>query len=545
MKLNLNLRCAHLNVRSLIPHINEVKNIILSHNLDILCISETWLDAKVSNNLVNIKGYFFHRIDRLGRGGGVGVYLRDSIKFESKVSSRDIEQLWLKLILKSQTLAIGVVYRPPNYDIGNFFDKLETTITDIIPTVDNILCLGEFVTEVLESLGLVQMIKQPTRITDKTATLIDYALVSNVNLVKEVGTKHVPEVSDHELVFLSLKIGHKQKKINYKTTRNFKNFNYAQFDSDLRSIPWNTIYELDDVDSKVGFLSDSINALLDIHAPFQTFRITKTYAPWLTNSIKAMMKDRDEALSKFKKTKNLQHWKDYKQLRNLVTRIVKHEKKIFCKINIEKNKSTKNMWGNIRKIFHDHDKRDIQLPSNFDNVNLINDHFVNSIPGSTPDEKIINYYKTNVKDKLQSQLEFETVDEIEVLKIITNIKNKSVGHDGINSTTLQLCLPFLLPHITHIVNKCLKNATFPTIWKKAHVIPVPKTPNPQQVNDLRPISILPTLSKILEKAIHIQIHWIKTTSYNLHSQDSDQDIAAPLHYYISQMIYIERWITTS
>ncbi|XP_045470615.1 uncharacterized protein LOC123677920 [Harmonia axyridis] len=253
--------------------------------------------------------------------------------------------------------------------------------------------------EVLESLGLVQMIKQPTRITDKTATLIDYALVSNVNLVKEVGTKHVPEVSDHELVFLSLKIGHEQKKISYKTTRNFKNFNYAQFDSDLRSIPWNTIYELDDVDSKIGFLSDSINALLDIHAPFQTFRITKTYAPWLTNSIKAMMKDRDEALSKFKKTKNLQHWKDYKQLRNLVTRIVKHEKKIFCKINIEKNKSTKNMWGNIRKIFHDHDKRDIQLPSNFDNVNLMNDHFVNSIPGSTPDEKIINYYKTNVKDK--------------------------------------------------------------------------------------------------------------------------------------------------
>lgn len=115
------------------------------------------------------------------------------------------------------------------------------------------------------------------------------------------------------------------------------------------------------------------------------------------------------------------------------------------------------------------------------------------------------FYEINVKSSVNSHLTFVSIDEIEVLKIISGIKSNATGADGINILTLNLCIPYLLPYITHIINFCLMNSVFPTSWKKAHVIPIPKISNPQNFNDLRPISILPTLSKVLEKAIENQM----------------------------------------
>lgn len=60
-------------------------------------------------------------------------------------------------------------------------------------------------------------------------------------------------------------------------------------------------------------------------------------------------------------------------------------------------------------------------------------------------------------------------------------------------------------YCAHIINFCIINSVFPEAWKRAHIIPLPKTSSPQTFNDLRPISILPTLSKILEKILVEQL----------------------------------------
>lgn len=63
-----------------------------------------------------------------------------------------------------------------------------------------------------------------------------------------------------------------------------------------------------------------------------------------------------------------------------------------------------------------------------------------------------------------------------------------------------------MPHITHIINACINNSYFPKSWKFAHVLPLPKISNPSDYGHLRSISILPTLSKILEKVMERQIN---------------------------------------
>nr|CAI5829943.1 unnamed protein product [Callosobruchus analis] len=98
-----------------------------------------------------------------------------------------------------------------------------------------------------------QLIKQPTRITANTATLIDYILTSNDDIVSDASTIHVAGVSDHELVYCLIDFRLKSN-VTFVITRNFKVLNYDQFKSDLWSIPWKNIYDLSDVDSKVDFI---------------------------------------------------------------------------------------------------------------------------------------------------------------------------------------------------------------------------------------------------------------------------------------------------
>ena len=63
------------------PHFNDIKNTILLNDFDIIGISETWLDNNVSNKAVSIRGYDLIHVDRSGRGGGVGVYIKSNMKF--------------------------------------------------------------------------------------------------------------------------------------------------------------------------------------------------------------------------------------------------------------------------------------------------------------------------------------------------------------------------------------------------------------------------------------------------------------------------------
>nr|WP_253308766.1 reverse transcriptase family protein [Rickettsia endosymbiont of Ceutorhynchus assimilis] len=101
---------------------------------------------------------------------------------------------------------------------------------------------------------------------------------------------------------------------------------------------------------------------------------------------------------------------------------------------------------------------------------------------------------------------FQPVSEYLISKILLKLKSKALGSDNLNITLITLCCPFIIPFITHIINCCLSESHFPQSWKSANVIPLPKIKNPTEFGNLRSISILPTLSKILEKVMELQIN---------------------------------------
>ena len=91
----------------------------------------------------------------------------------------------------------------------------------------------------------------------------------------------------------------------------------------------------------------------------------------------------------------------------------------------------------------------------------------------------------------------------DVGKSISQLKNKSsFGHDGISAFFLKISLPFIVEPLTYIYNQILRQGSFPSVWKKAKVIPIPKSRDLSDPNKFRPISILSVLSKPIEKHVH-------------------------------------------
>ena len=61
-----------------------------------------------------------------------------------------------------------------------------------------------------------------------------------------------------------------------------------------------------------------------------------------------------------------------------------------------------------------------------------------------------------------------------------------------------------IPFLQEIVNHSINQSLFPRLWTKALAVPIPKVPNPVAAVDLRPISIICVVSKLVEKAVYQQ-----------------------------------------
>ena len=102
---------------------------------------------------------------------------------------------------------------------------------------------------------------------------------------------------------------------------------------------------------------------------------------------------------------------------------------------------------------------------------------------SVPDEYIISTQQVEI--------------ELEKIRL-----QKAIGPDDIPNWVLKSAAPLLAGPICSVFNASIAQGCIPTLWKSADVIPAPKISNPKSVDsDLRPISLTPVLSKLLESFV--------------------------------------------
>jgi len=103
------------------------------------------------------------------------------------------------------------------------------------------------------------------------------------------------------------------------------------------------------------------------------------------------------------------------------------------------------------------------------------------------------------------QFHFKHVLLADISKAAHSIKSKATGIDQVPINFLMLCLPALLPVLYHIFNFSLQNGKFPSMWKLANIVPLPRVTHPKECKDYRPVSILCVLGKMFEKIVHAQV----------------------------------------
>lgn len=146
------------------------------------------------------------------------------------------------------------------------------------------------------------------------------------------------------------------------------------------------------------------------------------------------------------------------------------------------------------------------------NPNEFMNFFINSVPQCNTMYNSVNSDYINIRKDIQQQFNFKEISVETFDNTFRKIKSNANGPDFINLKMLSLVFPNLSTHMTYIINYCLKNGVYPAVWRDADIIPIPKISNPHELNHFRPISLLPTISKVTEKIIYEQmITYIENT----------------------------------
>ena len=130
-------------------HLIQIRELALDNKVDVLAISEIWLNSSILNAEVEI-GYKIHRRDRkCKRGGGVCIYIRNNLK--SKVlkdllyiSDVGLHKLWVQIQLnKNKSIIVCVTYNHPNCPVACIKDELQPMFIEAFRMQPQIVIMGD------------------------------------------------------------------------------------------------------------------------------------------------------------------------------------------------------------------------------------------------------------------------------------------------------------------------------------------------------------------------------------------------------------------
>ena len=115
------------------------------------------------------------------------------------------------------------------------------------------------------------------------------------------------------------------------------------------------------------------------------------------------------------------------------------------------------------------------------------------------------HYLSFMRAPNRDSLFLQNVLPDEVRTIIRSLKDSASGWDGISVKILKQSCETLLNPIVQVLNLSLSHGIVPSEMKRAKVMPLFKKGDPEVTLNYRPISVLPSLSKIREKVMHTRL----------------------------------------
>ena len=282
----------------------------------------------------------------------------------------------------------------------------------------------------------------------------------------------------------------------------------------MQNANWDPFYNSRDPNFLWLAMENIITTRIDKTCPVKSFRVNERREPWMTNEALEEIKDKDRLLFRAKATHGEDHWEVARRVRNEVGRKVKNSRADFSKQQQENHKADpKKFWQTVSEVIPSSkvksgevNLKDVKLsqPVGFENTaNFFNKIFTEVGPNLA--EKFDDNW-TDHGDGVTEDIQPFTAKVDEVIELCKGIDNyKSSGLEWLSSKICKDAFLALPEQLTYMFNCSLLSGVFPEAWKIAKVVPLFKGGNREDVNNYRPVSLLPLPGKILEKIVHKEV----------------------------------------
>ena len=549
------------NIRSLPNKWNDFRehmNDFISENFkfSIVCLQEIWNIPPFFNPvLTGYKPLMYKTRDPSGSntnaGGGVGVFVDD--KYESEMVDR--LSIFIPHVFESVTVRVNIsknkfilvcnIYRPNtgpsagvkifNEYLGELLEKINND--SLLKNHEDLILAGDFNIDLLKANvhqdsgnyldillnnNIYPTISKPTRITQNSATLIDHLNVKHITEFAKSGIL-LDSLSDHCPIYYLTCINQPKsaEKLTKVKTRLINENTNLKFQSLVSDQNWESIL----IENRPSFAFSSffhtIKSCFEESYPLvdrpNTIK-TCPINPWMTSGLLLSRKNKQHLYSRKTLSPTEHNIYRFNSFLKIYKQLCRSAKTNFYANKIKKFKNdSRKSWETIREVLgtikdksqvpdffienHEIIKGDLNIADGF---NKFFSEIGSKLSSEIPPAK--GAFNTYLNDRIEENFVFKNITKEDILEVGKYLKPKrSAGIDNLSSKQLKDILPTIADPILHIFNLSLQTGFIPDEFKTAKVVPIYKSESKLTFNSYRPISLLPALSKLLEKVVAKQM----------------------------------------
>lgn len=485
-----------------------------------MALNETKLSPEIK---IKIKNYQVLRNDRTAQGGGVALLIRNNVPFKTHPLNPNISIECICIELPKKIFLVAAYNQPRNNISADDLQFLTSMGGKVVIVGDfnarhfawnnhitnlNGRTLFNFAND---NNLIVHHTPTPTHFPENgtTPTYIDLILNKNVSNITEPIS--APELtSDHNPILFQ--IYNLEKENDTRIITSYKDTDWTELRNFLNEKITinNKITTKEEIDIEVDLLTKNLTNAKDVFTKKIKIRPDKIE---LDDEIIELIKIRNQTRKIFQQTRQPEIKTTINQLNRTIKRKIREQlNKKWEKTLDELKPGDRALWR-ISKSFRKSYAKIPTLTKN--NINYMTDKDKANIIGDTLQETQTNNQKSckdpEVTETIDNLNEITTVDPKtivltnpkEIKKIIKRLpKNKAPGVDNIDNKLIKNLPRKGIVQLMYIINAILRTGYFPEKWKSAIIVPIPK-PNKDLSNPInyRPISLLSSLSKVIEKII--------------------------------------------
>ena len=515
------------NIRSLFEKLKYVNNLIILENIDIFFLTETWLNSRITDSMINLTNYEIKRSDRLNKmGGGVAIYFKNSLNIHEltkpivSTSFSNFEFISVKLVTADTSLIFLCFYIPPNSSsCPHTIENVCKVISFYIKPTKPFVLLGDFnlpninwntltargissniFLNFCNNNGLTQLISSPTHCHGNVLDLVLCNISATGCLITHSVDCPTSLSCDHNSISLMFSGTTSVPTKSNKSYKNFKKANYTKINQILAEQNWNF---LNTPQSFQNHFNMFISILLEIINRFvPTTTHSNTHKSSFPRYIRRLLNVKLKTYRLYKMGKCTKE--EYKASTNKYETEVKkwHEK---IENNICNNPNTNKFYSYANKKLQKKftippliNPTGEQITCNLEKATLLNQTFFKSFSNTTTDPTT-NFSPFSKDSPLMPDF---VIHESDLLEAVYKTKDKL-------SFTPEDIPPYFIKRIIHSIktpllflfNSSLKYNYIPYQWKQSLITPIFKKGDRRIPLNYRPIALTSSFSRILESII--------------------------------------------